>query len=75
MITLAKRHPFIFGTAFTAFKTGAMDVLVQKYVEKRETLDKRRMLTFGTFGFLFNGVWQYALFVKLMPRASRESRS
>ena len=68
MFAFARTHPFVFGTTIACIKTAGMDVIVQKFVEERETLDKRRTLTFGTFGLLFNGIWQYGLFVKLMPR-------
>ena len=70
VFSLPKRHPFLFGVSITGIKTAAMDVLVQT-VEKRDDkfkqYDLKRTFTFGVFGLLFNGAWQYALFVKMMP--------
>lgn len=68
ILSFPKRRPFIFGVSLTAFKTGAVDVLVQKYVEKKETIDTRRTFIFTTFGLTYLGAWQYLLFVKIMPR-------
>ena len=34
----------------------------------RREIDWRRTAVFGTFGLLFNGAWQYCLFVRIMPR-------
>ena len=45
-----------------------MDIVVQKGLEQRETIDVKRALTFTTFGGVFCGAWQYFLFVKTMPR-------
>jgi hypothetical protein len=70
ILNIPKKHPFVFGVGITALKTGGMDVIVQTMVEgkKISDIDTRRMWTFLLFGALFNGVWQYALFVKMMPR-------
>ena len=62
------KYPFIFGVTLTAIKTGGVDLFVQKHVEKAETIDWRRTGLFLTFGVTYLGAWQYALFVKLMPR-------
>ncbi|KAJ1427796.1 hypothetical protein B484DRAFT_450162 [Ochromonadaceae sp. CCMP2298] len=63
-----KTHPFAFGVVITAAKTGGVDALIQYYVEKKERLDLKRLSTFFIFGAVFSGAWQYALFVKIMPR-------
>jgi len=52
----------------TTVKTGAADLFVQKYVEKKQVVDWRRNLVFLTFGVTYMGAWQYLLFVKVMPR-------
>eukprot|EP00808_Paulinella_micropora_P027953 g67444.t1 len=62
------RHPFIFGVGVSTFKTGSVDVLVQRYVEDKEQIDWRRAGVFTMFGFCFCGTWQYFLFVKLLPK-------
>ena len=67
--SIPQRHPFVFGVGITAIKTAGMDLIVQ-FVQKKgtdEEIDKKRVLTFGLFGLAFNGAWQYALYVKLMP--------
>ena len=45
-------------------------MIVQCTIEdkKLNEIDTRRTLVFSAFGFVFCGMWQYALFVKLMPR-------
>ena len=65
------RHPFAFAIGVTTVKTGAADLFVQTYVEKRrrlEDIDWRRNLVFLSFGVTYMGAWQYLLFVKIMPR-------
>ena len=66
-LLLASRHPFIFSVSITAFKTGGVDIFVQKYVEKRDEIDWKRNAVFLAFGTLYLGAWQYALFSKIMP--------
>eukprot|EP00966_Prymnesium_polylepis_P205001 4749749-Prymnesium_polylepis.2 len=61
-------HPFLFGVGLTGVKGATCDLVVQRYVERNEKIDTRRVVVFGTFSLLFTGVWQYALFVKVMPR-------
>lgn len=68
LTTFPARHPLLFGVSITAIKTGGVDILVQKYVEKADKLDVRRTCSFTAFGVLFLGMWQYFLFVKMMPR-------
>ena len=66
--TLPMRRPFIFGVGLAGTKNGLCDILVQMTVEEKEMVDWTRTSVFVTFGLLFNGAWQYALFVKMMPR-------
>ena len=42
LLTFPKRHPVIFGSVFAALKTGAADVLAQKFIEKKEKINIRR---------------------------------
>ena len=42
LLSFPKRHPVIFGSVFAGVKTGAADVLAQKFIEKKEKLDLRR---------------------------------
>lgn len=68
ILAFPKSRPFVFGVGIATVKTGGVDYFVQKYVEKKPVISWTRVAVFSTFGFAFLGVWQYALFVKLMPR-------
>ena len=68
LLALPKKFPFAFGVTTATVKTGTVDFLVQKYVEKVEHVDWTRVSVFTAFGFCFTGVWQYTLFVRLMTR-------
>lgn len=64
------KHPFAFGVAYSAFKGGIVDVLVQSQAEGTPLadLDMRRTGLFTAFNASFAGAWQYFLFVKIMGR-------
>ena len=64
------RHPFVFGVAVAGIKTGVADCIVQIFIDGKDPkdLDQKRIALFFAFGTVFCGMWQYALFVKLMPR-------
>uniref|UniRef100_A0A6U4KRN7 Uncharacterized protein n=1 Tax=Phaeomonas parva TaxID=124430 RepID=A0A6U4KRN7_9STRA len=64
------RHPFLFGTAYSAFKGGAVDFVVQTQHEgvALKDWDKKRTGLFTLFNAAFAGAWQYLLFVKVMGR-------
>jgi hypothetical protein len=68
LLSYPKSRPFVFGVGLATVKTGGVDYFVQKHVEKKESVSWSRVAVFSTFGFAFLGVWQYALFVKLLPR-------
>jgi len=68
VLTFAKKHPVIFGVSTATVKTLGMDIFVQTQIEGCDKLDWKRVGTFGLFGMIFNGAWQYFLFVKMMPR-------
>ena len=66
--SIPKRHPFGFACVFTSFKTASADILVQTYMEGvhwRE-ISWRRNLVFATFGFFYQGAFQYAVYIKLV---------
>jgi len=65
---LGQRHPVIFGCTISAAKTGASDYVAQKYVEGRETLDRRRNSVFVSWGLLYLGGVQYFIYVKLFTK-------
>jgi hypothetical protein len=64
------RHPFTFGVAYSAFKGGAVDALVQTQSEgvPLAELDMRRNALFTVFNASFAGAWQYLLFVRIMGK-------
>ena len=68
LTAIPRAHPFAFAIAMTTAKTGSADLWVQKFVEKREEIDWRRNGAFVAFAVSYLGAWQYALFVKIMPR-------
>ena len=65
--SIPKKYPFAFGIIITCGKTCGVDLMVQKFIEKREEIDVKRLCTFGAFGVLYQGVWQYYLFNRIMP--------
>eukprot|EP00452_MALV-II_sp_L67-6_P000149 gene149-152_t len=66
--TSFERHPFLFGVVVSSAKTGAADVVVQRYVERKDTLDYRRVALFGAWGAGWLGGVQYGLYVKCFGR-------
>lgn len=62
------KYPFYFGVGLSCFKTSASDLLVQKVVEQRETIDWRRNSAFAAFGFFYLGGVQYSIYVNLFGR-------
>lgn len=65
---LSRLHPFKFGVAISAFKTGAADAMAQIWLEKRETLDRRRSAIFVAWGAFYLGGIQYFIYVHLFSR-------
>ena len=65
---VARDHPFKFGCAFSCAKTSFSDWLVQTYIERRERIDWKRNMTFASFGMVYLGGVQYALYVPLFGR-------
>lgn len=63
-----RRRPVLFGVGFSCSKTSFADYLVQKFVEKREEIDIKRNLSFASFGFVYLGGIQYALYVPIFGR-------
>ncbi|GMI49417.1 hypothetical protein ScalyP_jg11595 [Parmales sp. scaly parma] len=67
---IPKTYPFLFGMSFSTIKTSTSDLLVQTVIEKRkfEEIDWKRNASFATFGMLYLGGVQYALYVPIMGR-------
>ena len=68
ILRIAKTHPFKFGMGYSLLKTAGCDLMVQKVVEKREEVDWKRTLAFGSFGLFYLGGVQYAIYVPLFSR-------
>lgn len=72
------KYPLAFGVIFSGCKTSFSDLLVQKVVERRETVDWRRNAAFAMFGFFYLGGVQYTLYVpvfsRLFPNAAAFAR-
>lgn len=66
----AKESPFVFALGFSAVKTIAADLLVQKTIEKKgwDEIDWRRNATFAAFGFCYLGGVQYTIYVPIFGR-------
>lgn len=68
-VRVMKRHPLMVSLLSNTCKTVIADIVAQKILERKETIDRRRTLLFGTFGFVYLGGWQHILFNKLFTRA------
>lgn len=66
--SIPAKYPLAFGIVFSGFKTSFSDLLVQKLIERRENVDWRRNMAFATFGFVYLGGVQYAIYVSLFSR-------
>lgn len=62
------RHPLIAATGFCTFKAGSADAFTQTVLEKREKLDLPRLGVFLAFGCVYQGLFQYFLWVKVWER-------
>ena len=49
-------------------KTAAADYMVQKYIEKRDKIDRKRVALFTIFGFTYFGCFQWWLYVKVFQK-------
>ena len=58
----------LFGVGFSCLKTSASDLIVQTFVERRETIDWKRNAAFASFGFGYLGIVQYSLYVPVFGR-------
>jgi len=67
-LTFARTQPFKFNIIVATVKTALCDLLVQRYIEKRDTIDWKRNGVFVMFGGAYLGVFQYGLYVGLFQR-------
>jgi len=68
ILRFAKSRPFLFGMGYSLIKTSGCDLMVQKVVEKRENVDWKRTIAFGSFGLFYLGGVQYLLYVPVFSR-------
>jgi len=73
--SVPKRYPFGFACFFTSFKSFMADVFVQKFMEDKKEWNVSRSMVFGTFGFLYQGAFQYVVYIhlvagRLLPNAA-----
>jgi protein Mpv17 len=68
MNAFARKRPLLTSAGITSFKAWAADLMIQKLVERRETIDKRRSLLFASFGLLYQGGFQYWMYNVLFER-------
>jgi len=76
LLAIPKRYPFRFACIFTSFKTCSADILVQKFMEGAENVNWRRCAVFSTFGFFYQGAFQYIVLIhivakRLLPNAAK----
>ncbi len=69
LTAIIKKRPVAFSLVSNTCKTVLADIIAQKVIEKRESIDKRRTTIFATFGLVYLGGWQHFLFNKLFVRA------
>ena len=60
---IAQQYPFAVSVGVATAKTGGADLVVQRYVEKKKSIDWSRTISFSVFGFVFLGVAQWFIYV------------
>jgi hypothetical protein len=69
--TFFKKNPLLVSLVGNTVKTAAADVFTQKYIEKKQELDMKRLAVFTTFGLTYLGGWQHFLFNNLFVRCEK----
>jgi hypothetical protein len=60
------KHPFTTALVTSVTKCVASDVAVQYFIEGRDELDMKRVVTFAILGLVYVGAFQYGLYNNLM---------
>ena len=68
IIGFARREPYKVNLAIATVKTALCDLLVQRYLEKKEAIDWKRNALFWAFGLVYLGAFQWHLYVTLFKR-------
>ena len=64
---MLQKYPFLFQLGIATIKTSTADLMVQKYIEKKD-IDYHRNKVFTIFGFTYLGCAQYVFYVKWMNK-------
>lgn len=64
----AERRPVVVSLVTTMGKAWLADLMIQKLVEKRETVDRSRSAMFAGFGLVYQGAFQYFMYNVLYER-------
>jgi len=79
ILSFPKNRPFTTNLITATIKTSSCDILVQKYIEKKEKIDWKRNSIFTIFGFFYLGIAQWFIFVnffnKLFPNMQKFANS
>mmetsp|Transcript_55428 Transcript_55428/g.159394 ORF Transcript_55428/g.159394 Transcript_55428/m.159394 type:complete len:235 (-) Transcript_55428:236-940(-) len=62
------KHPFAAAVVFSTVKGGSADAFTQRVLEGKSELDRDRLAVFITFGFFYQGGFQYMLWAKIFER-------
>jgi len=68
VLSFPRRHPYAFNIGLATVKTSCCDILVQKYIEKRDEIDWKRNAVFVAFGCAYLGVFQWFIYVTLFKK-------
>lgn len=68
LVNFPKKNPFVSNLLLGTIKTSGCDLIVQKYIEKKENIDIKRNLIFSSFGFFYLGFAQWFIFMNVFGR-------
>ena len=68
LLAYMKARPFYTNLIIATVKTALCDLLVQRYIERREQIDWRRNAVFVAFGGIYLGAGQWFLYQTLFAR-------
>uniref|UniRef100_A0A7S1A3A2 Mpv17-like protein n=1 Tax=Noctiluca scintillans TaxID=2966 RepID=A0A7S1A3A2_NOCSC len=66
--SIGKRYPFPVGVSLATLKTGGSDLSTQLLIERKDAVDRPRLVCFTLLGFLWNGMLQQHVYVNVFAR-------
>ena len=63
LLTFAREQPYKTNIIIATVKTALCDLVVQKYIERKESIDWQRNGVFAAFGFAYLGCMQWFIYV------------